>query len=129
MSLITDLADRPMRGSLLLYDCVPLSWHLSDGAFSEKDCVAACLSEALGQSPEFCEQGLSKAAKMLGEKCEGFTRASVFAFLRAGSFATVSASVSSPNGASGEGLLAKLAGFGVGKVKRVDRLVLVVQVG
>ena len=83
MSLVTDLADRPMLGTPLLYDCVPFSWHLSSGAFSEKNCVATCLSEALGQSPEFCEQGLCKAAKMLGEKCEGFTRASVLAFLMA----------------------------------------------
>ena len=51
MSLVTDLADRPMLGTPLLYDCVPFSWNLSNGAFSEKNCVAACLSEALGQSP------------------------------------------------------------------------------
>ena len=33
--------------------------------------------------PEFCEKGLSKAAEILGEEGEGYTRSAVFAFLRA----------------------------------------------
>ena len=79
LSLVTDLADRPMNSSALRFDCVPFSWHLSAAALAQKNCVAVCLSEALGQTQEEIEKGLAKVAR--GQ--DGFTRADVFKFLQA----------------------------------------------
>ena len=76
---MTDLADRPMNSSALRFDCVPFSWHLSAAALAQKNCVAVCLSEALGQTQEEIEKGLAKVAR--GQ--DGFTRADVFKFLQA----------------------------------------------
>ena len=79
LSLVTDLADRPMNSSFLRFDCIPFSWHLSAAALAQKNCVAVCLSEALGQTQEEIEKGLAKVAR--GQ--DGFTRADVFKFLQA----------------------------------------------
>ena len=78
LSLVTDLADRPMRANALLFDCVPFNWHLSKAALAEKDCVPVCLAEALGQTQDFCKKGLMRAAQALGQEENGFTRAAVF---------------------------------------------------
>ena len=82
LSLVTDLADRPMRANALLFDCVPFNWHLSKAALAEKDCVPVCLAEALGQTQDFCKKGLMRAAQALGQEENGFTRAAVFQFLQ-----------------------------------------------
>ena len=82
LSLVTDLADRPMRANALLFDCVPFNWHLSKAALAEKDCVPVCLAEALGQTQDFCKKGLMRAAQALGQEENGFTRAAVFHFLQ-----------------------------------------------
>ena len=68
-----------MNSSALRFDCVPFSWHLSAAALAQKNCVAVCLSEALGQTQEEIEKGLAKVAR--GQ--DGFTRADVFKFLQA----------------------------------------------
>ena len=46
--LTTDLADRPMLATQLLYHDVPLHWNLSPVALATQDCVPLSLCEALG---------------------------------------------------------------------------------
>ena len=60
--LQTRLPDRPMLGTVLVYDDIQYHWHLSKTAYSESDCVAQSLAEALELEVETCKERLERAA-------------------------------------------------------------------
>ena len=60
--LQTRLPDRPMAGTVLVYDDIQYHWHLSKTAYSESDCVARSLAEALELEVETCKERLEQAA-------------------------------------------------------------------
>ena len=81
--LVTDLADTPMRSMTMIYNDIPLHWNLAKSAYSEEDCVAHCLAEALNLDVETCKQRLEAVAAMENEDTsKGYTRAVVVAFLQ-----------------------------------------------
>ena len=82
-TLVTDLADRPMNGTTLVFQDIPYSWHLSGAAFAPFDCVPFSLAEALDEDQDFCKLRLENAAKELKQNpSEGFTRKAICKFLQ-----------------------------------------------
>ena len=51
-----------MLGTVLVYDAIQYHWHLSKTAYSESDCVAQSLAEALELEVEICNERLEQAA-------------------------------------------------------------------
>ena len=71
-----------MLGTTLIYDDIAYHWHLSPTAYSESDCVALSLAEALEQDVEVTKQRLKLAAHLRNEDAsQGYTRACVKEFL------------------------------------------------
>ena len=82
-TLVTDLADRPMNGTTLVFQDIPYSWHLSGAAFAPFDCVPFSLAEALDEDQDFCKLRLENAARELKQNpSEGFTRKAICKFLQ-----------------------------------------------
>ena len=80
--LSTVLPDRPMLGTVLLYDDIQYHWHLSRTAAVETDCVALSLAEVFDLDLQETKERLRSAAALLGEDPNlGFTRAAVKGFL------------------------------------------------
>ena len=80
--LVTDLADRPMLATQLLYHDIPCHWNLSPVALATQDCVPLSLCEALGTNfaqtkRRLCELALANGA----DPTLGFRRPEVIAFL------------------------------------------------
>jgi len=81
--LETVLPDRPMAGTTLIYDDIAYHWHLSPTAYSETDCVALSLAEALELNIEDTKCRLKLAAHLRREdSSQGYTRACVKDFLQ-----------------------------------------------
>ena len=75
--LQTDLADRAMLQTQLLYHDIPMHWYLSPVAMSKRDCVPLSLCEVLGTDFEATKKRLEE----LSGEYEGFCRKDVLAFL------------------------------------------------
>ena len=63
-----------MAGTVLVYDDIQYHWHLSKTAYSESDCVAQSLAEALELEVETCQERLERAAGLLDhDTSQGYT--------------------------------------------------------